>query len=74
MIDIKRIVEKREEVENGLLKRLDKGDFNLDKIVSLYELRKKYQLEFDTGRAQQNSLTKRWLLLTRKVMSLKNFF
>lgn len=66
MIDIKRIVEKREEVENGLLKRLNKGDFNLDKIVSLYELRKKYQLEFDTGRAQQNSFNQKMASVDKK--------
>jgi len=66
MIDIKRIVEKREEVENGLLKRLDKGDFNLDKIISLYELRKKYQLEFDTGRAQQNSFNQKMASVDKK--------
>ncbi|MHC1716442.1 MAG: serine--tRNA ligase [Candidatus Dojkabacteria bacterium] len=54
MLDIKRIIDDRETIEKGLLKRLNKEDFNLDEIVSLSEDRKKYQAEFDTKRAQQN--------------------
>lgn len=54
MIDIRRIVEQKDKVEEGLLKRLSKDDFNLDEIISIYEKRKELQLEFDTKRAQQN--------------------
>src|SRR5690606_25345481 len=53
-IDIRKIVDSREEVEKGLLKRMGKEDFNLDEILSLYEEKKKVQLDFDTKRAQQN--------------------
>jgi hypothetical protein len=38
----------------------------LDKIISLYELRKKYQLEFDTGRAQQNSFNQKMASVDKK--------
>jgi len=54
MIDIRRILDSREEVEKGLLKRISKEDLNLDEIVSIYEEKKKVQLDFDTKRAQQN--------------------
>lgn len=54
MLDIKRIVESKEEVENGLLKRMKETDFNLDEIIALYEEKKKLQLKYDTGRAEQN--------------------
>ncbi len=54
MIDIKRIVDQREKVEEGLLKRLSKEEFDLDEILKIYEKKKDLQLEFDTKRAQQN--------------------
>ena len=54
MIDIKRIVEDKDNVQKGLLKRLSKEEFDLDEIVQIYEKRKELQLEFDTKRAQQN--------------------
>jgi seryl-tRNA synthetase len=54
MIDIKRIVEDKDKVEKGLLKRLSKEEFDLDEIVKIYERKKELQLEFDTKRAQQN--------------------
>lgn len=54
MIDIKRIVEEKEKVEQGLLKRLSKEEFDLDEILKVYEQKKKLQLDFDTKRAQQN--------------------
>jgi seryl-tRNA synthetase len=54
MIDIKRIVEEKEKVEEGLLKRLSKEEFDLDEIIKIYERRKVLQLEFDTKRAEQN--------------------
>ncbi len=54
MIDIRKIIDSKEDVEEGLLKRMSKEDFNLDEILSLYEEKKKVQLDFDTKRAQQN--------------------
>lgn len=59
MLDIKRIVENKEEVKKGLLKRMSPEDFNLDEIISLYEQKKKLQTEFDTKRAEQNSFNER---------------
>ena len=53
MIDVKRIVEDRDNVEKGLLKRLSSEEFNLDEIVELYEKRKELQLEYDSKRAKQ---------------------
>jgi seryl-tRNA synthetase len=54
MIDIKRIVEEKDQVKQALLKRMSEKDFDLDEIVKIYEGRKEAQLEFDTKRAQQN--------------------
>jgi seryl-tRNA synthetase len=53
MIDVKRIIEDRDNVEKGLLKRLSFEEFNLDEIVQLYEEKKNLQLEYDTKRAKQ---------------------
>lgn len=53
MIDIKRIIEDRENVEKGLLKRISKDELDLDTIVKLYEQKKTLQLEYDTKRAEQ---------------------
>lgn len=55
MIDIKRIVEQREEVESGLLKRLSKEELHLDEITELYEKKKELLREYETKRAEQNS-------------------
>ena len=59
MIDIRLIVENKKDVEKSLLKRLSADDFNLDEIISLDEERKKYQLEFDTKKAQQNQFNEK---------------
>ncbi|HHX99229.1 TPA: serine--tRNA ligase [Candidatus Dojkabacteria bacterium] len=59
MLDIKRIVEHKEEVQRGLLKRMNPEDFNLGEIISLYENKKSLQTEFDTKRAEQNSFNER---------------
>ena len=59
MLDIKRIVEHKEEVQKGLLKRMNPEDFNLGEIISLYENKKSLQTEFDTKRAEQNSFNER---------------
>lgn len=55
MIDLKRIVEQRDEVENGLLKRMNKEDMHLDEIVKLYEEKREVLKEYESKRAQQNS-------------------
>ena len=54
MIDIKRIVEDRDKVQTGLLKRLSKEEFDLDNIVQIYEKKKELQQKFDAKRSQQN--------------------
>lgn len=54
MIDIKRVVEDRENVEKGLLKRVSKENLDLDKIISLYEDKKRAQFDFDSKRSEQN--------------------
>lgn len=54
MIDIKRIVEDKDKVKEGLLKRLPEEEFDLDNIIQIYEKKKELQQKFDTKRAQQN--------------------
>ena len=55
MIDIKRIVENKEEVERALSKRMRVEDMHLDEIIDLYNKRKKILTEYESKRAQQNS-------------------
>lgn len=55
MIDIKRIVEDRENVEKGLLKRMSKEDLDLDSIIKLYNEKKELQRQFEKLRAEQKS-------------------
>lgn len=55
MIDIKKIVEDKKAVKQALQKRMDEDDINLDKILKLYEKKKKYQQKYDDKRAEQNS-------------------
>lgn len=66
MLDIKRIVEQKEEVQKGLLKRMNPEDINLDEIISLYEDRKKLQTEFDSARAEQNSFNEKMSKIDKK--------
>jgi seryl-tRNA synthetase len=54
MIDIKRIVEDTDKVQEGLLKRLPEEEFDLEKIIKIYEKKNQLQQEFDSKRAQQN--------------------
>ena len=54
MIDIKRIVEDKDKVQKGLLKRLSKEEFDLDNIIQVYEKKKELQQQFDTKRSEQN--------------------
>jgi seryl-tRNA synthetase len=55
MIDIKRIVEETEKVKEGLLKRMEEKDLNLEEIIALYDTKKEKQTNFEQLRAQQNS-------------------
>ena len=66
MLDIKRIVEQKEEVQKGLLKRMNPEDINLDEIVSLYEERKKLQTEFDSAKSEQNSFNEKMSKIDKK--------
>lgn len=72
MLDIKRIVDNRDEVEKGLLKRMRKTDFNLDEIIALYDEKKKLQLKFDTGRAEQNKYNERMASVEKKSKEFNN--
>lgn len=55
MIDIKRIVENKEEVEKALSKRMRVEDMHLDEIIELYNKRKEVLKEYESKRALQNS-------------------
>lgn len=55
MLDIKRIINERDEVEEGLLKRMDPDDLDLDAIIAGYEKRLELQKKYDELKAQQNS-------------------
>ena len=55
MIDIKRIVESKDEVEKALSKRMRVEDMHLDEIISLYRERREVLSEYEKLRAQQNS-------------------
>jgi len=59
MIDIKRIIEQREEVEKGLSKRMKKEDMHLDEIVNLYQQKREILKEYEAKRAQQKSFNGR---------------
>ena len=58
MLDINKIRENKNEVEQALLKRLDKGDFNLDKIISLDDERKELIKTSDDLKSQRNQVSK----------------
>ncbi len=55
MIDIKRIVENRDEVERALLKRMDKASLDLDTILETYKKKVDLQRDYEKLRADQNS-------------------
>ena len=59
MIDIKRIVESKDEVEKALSKRMSVEDMHLDEIIDLYNKRKEVLKEYESKRAQQNSFNSR---------------
>jgi seryl-tRNA synthetase len=53
MIDIKRIVEDKQNVEKSLLKRVSSSDLDLDKIVKKYKEYKDRLQDFESKRSQQ---------------------
>lgn len=53
MLDIKRIVEDKQNVEKALLKRMSSSELNLDKIVTKYKEYKDKLQEFESKRAEQ---------------------
>jgi len=55
MIDVKRIVESKDDVERALSKRMRVEDMHLDEIISLYKERREVLSEYEKLRAQQNS-------------------
>jgi len=72
MIDIKGIIENRDEVEKGLLKRIDKSDLHLDEIVDLYEHKLDLLKEFESKRAQQNSFNNKMASIEKGSEKFKN--
>lgn len=72
MINIKRIVEDKDAVREGLLKRLPEGEFNLDNIIELYEKKKSLQLAFDKKRAEQNEYNDKMASADKSSEEFKN--
>ncbi|MBI2357107.1 serine--tRNA ligase [Candidatus Dojkabacteria bacterium] len=59
MLDIKRIVENKKEVEQALLKRMKKDDLDLDEIIEKYKEKKEKQQEYETLRAKQKGFNEK---------------
>jgi seryl-tRNA synthetase len=59
MIDIKKIIDDRENIEKGLLKRVPADKLDLDTIVALYEKKKQLQSDFDAKRGEQNAFNEK---------------
>ncbi|MCF7820182.1 MAG: serine--tRNA ligase [Candidatus Pacebacteria bacterium] len=57
MIDIKKIIENTKEVEQALLKRLDKGSFNLEEIIKLENERKNLTTNLEALQAKRNEFS-----------------
>lgn len=55
MLNIKRIIEDRVNVEKGLLKRVEADKLNLDEIVETYNKKKELQVQYDNKRSEQKS-------------------
>ena len=72
MIDIKRIVQDRDNVEKALLKRMDKNSLNLDEVISTYNLRKQAQCDFDLKRAEQNEYNAKMSSVDKNSDEFKN--
>jgi seryl-tRNA synthetase len=58
MLDIKRIINNKEEVREALLKRLPKNDVDLDVIIFLEEKRKNITTELEVLQAKKNQYSK----------------
>jgi seryl-tRNA synthetase len=58
MLDIKRIINNKKEVEEALLKRLPKDVLDLDSIILLEEKRKKITTKFEILQARKNEYSK----------------
>ncbi len=58
MLDINKIRDNKKEVEQALLKRLDKGDFNLDQIISFDDERRELIKQSDELKARRNQASK----------------
>ena len=58
MLDIKKIIKHPKEVELALLKKLDKGSFNLTEIINLEMKRKHIITEIEALQAKKNQFTK----------------
>jgi len=58
MLDIKKIRENKKDIEKSLLKRIDKKDLDLDKILKLDDQRKEYLLEVEQLQAERNKSSK----------------
>jgi len=55
MLDIKRIINDKDNVEKALLKRMKPEDLNLDELINLYKEFQDLQGQFESARAEQNS-------------------
>jgi len=55
MLDIKRIINDRDNVEKALLKRMKLENLNIDELIELQNKFQKIQGEFEKARADQNS-------------------
>jgi seryl-tRNA synthetase len=55
MIDIRLIIENKEKVKEGLLKRMEEKDLNLELILETYNIKKQKLGEFEDLRSRQNS-------------------
>lgn len=58
MLDIQLIRDKKAEVKKALLKRLDKADFDLDKIIKLDDQRRELIVKSEELKAQRNAASK----------------
>jgi seryl-tRNA synthetase len=66
MIDVKRIIENREEVERALSKRMNVEDMHLEEIIKLYEQRKGILSEYESKRSEQKSFNDQMAKVNKK--------
>jgi seryl-tRNA synthetase len=66
MIDINRIVENKEEVRKGLLKRVPEEDLDLGKIIKVYNEKKLLQRKYDAKRSEQNEYNQKMAQLDKE--------